>query len=197
MCTLLLDAHADPNVASPDLITPLARSISHYVFDGWNCSPLVAAHADLEASDMLNRIALILAARRSHDEFVDMIVDAGASTTARDYLGRSALHYACGNERRHSELQTLRRLWSLQGVLSRDKRGCCALWYALHNPSLEAEWLVAMLEQALAEVEAESWPEVADRSVEGGTIPFPLRQGFVWALILPFLPFGIFSFSAL
>lgn len=167
ICEFLLESNADPNISSPDLITPLACAAAIRDLEAGASSAIADAKANLEAEDMLNRTALMISARHGHEDFPEMMLDSGSKTTARDYLGRSALHHACTSERYEDAppLQTLRRLWSSQGVFLRDKCGRCALWYALHNPTLNDEWLVAVLEQALAEVEAESWPVVADRLV--------------------------------
>lgn len=162
-CELLLEAKADPSLATPDLITPLAWFVMHQLEEDI-FTLLLAAKPNLEAKDMLNRTPLMLAALVTTEETSSELLDSGARTEARDYRGWTALHHACACRIDGGTLRVyaLQELWSSQGLLARDKRGRSALWYALHNPGLSAHWLVALLEQAV-EQEAGSWLEVAQR----------------------------------
>ncbi|HEX8139613.1 MAG TPA: ankyrin repeat domain-containing protein [Pyrinomonadaceae bacterium] len=124
---------------------------------------LLAAGADLEASDQSGRTVLLEVARMNYDDgspavLLRGLIERGANVSARDGEGRTALMLAVLNTHPKVSLQALQILLAAgSDVNARDSSGKTALWYALERADTygQREWgqCLSMLTSAWATAE--------------------------------------------
>jgi len=95
---LLIKHGADPDIQVENQ-TPLDHAIRSSFFNGYDMVKLFVSYCDIEQSDERGKTALMRACESDHDsELVLILLGAGADTSKKDHLGKTALDYARMNK---------------------------------------------------------------------------------------------------
>jgi ankyrin repeat protein len=131
---VLLDAHANPNLASNEDVTPLMLAAS--VGSAPLVELLLASGARLDAADQHARTALMLAARANRAQVVSVLLGHKAALEARCERGMTALHHAA--EATECIDALVRLIAARPNVDAPDMRGVTALMLAAHAGHVDA-----------------------------------------------------------